>query len=122
MTWRTHSPVFRWSGRQQLLIVNDFPHGFDDRSVTRLRCLADEGPAVGVHLLLVADPEDASAHGPLLDPVWRSLLRLTPLPDDHLADPWIGHAWTYEPSLAPAGSQILREVLAEVARARTKQR
>ncbi|AEY88698.1 export associated protein [Streptomyces hygroscopicus subsp. jinggangensis 5008] len=105
---------------QQLLIVNDFPHGFDDRSVTRLRYLADEGPAVGVHLLLVADREEATAYGPLLDPLWRSLLRLTPLPDDHLADPWIGHAWTYEPSLPPAGDPIVHAVLTEVARARTK--
>lgn len=103
---------------EQLLIVNDFPHGFDDRAVTQLRYLADEGPAVGVHLMLVADREDASAYGPLFDPLWRSLLRLTPVPDDHLADPWVGHAWTYEPSLVPPGSQVLQQVLDQVAAAR----
>ncbi|WP_406836808.1 TerD family protein [Streptomyces sp. AHU1] len=103
---------------EQLLIVNDFPHGFDDRAVTQLRYLADEGPAVGVHLMMVADREDAAAYGPLLDPLWRSLLRITPVPDDHLADPWVGHAWTYEPSLVPANSQVLQQVLAQVAEAR----
>lgn len=103
---------------EQLLIVNDFPHGFDDRAVTQLRYLADEGPAVGVHLMMVADREDAQAYGPLLDPLWRSLLRITPVPDDHLADPWVGHAWTYEPSLVPVNSQILHQVLAAVAAAR----
>ncbi|MGW1723854.1 TerD family protein [Streptomyces sp. NPDC002306] len=103
---------------QQLLVVNDFPHGFDDRAVTQLRYLADEGPAVGVHLMMVADREDAAGYGPLLDPLWRSLLRLTPLPDDHLADPWVGHAWTYEPSLVPSGSQVLQSVLTQVAAAR----
>ncbi|GAB2963215.1 TerD family protein [Streptomyces pseudoechinosporeus] len=103
---------------EQLLIVNDFPHGFDDRAVTQLRYLADEGPAVGVHLMMVADREDAAAYGPLLDPLWRSLLRLTPVPDDHLADPWVGHAWTYEPSLVPPGSQVLQHVLTQVAAAR----
>ncbi|OIK03186.1 TerD family protein [Streptomyces monashensis] len=107
---------------QQLLIVNDFPHGFDERAVTRLRYLADEGPAVGVHLLLVADRGDAAAYGPLLDPLWRSLMRLTPVADDHLADPWVGHSWTYEPSLVPAGSQIVQHVLAEAAEARGKYR
>ncbi|MGW3195120.1 TerD family protein [Streptomyces sp. NPDC001118] len=107
---------------RQLLIVHDFPHGFDDRAVTRLRYLADEGPGVGVHLLLVADREDAAAYGPLLDPLWRSLLRLTPVPDDHFADPWVGHAWTYEPSLVPVGSHIVHQVLTEVARARTQHR
>jgi len=107
---------------EQLLIVNDFPHGFDDRAVTQLRYLADEGPSVGVHLMMVADREDAAGYGPLLDPLWRSLMRLTPLPDDHLADPWVGHAWTYEPPLVPPGSQVLRQVLTEVATARTKRR
>ncbi|MFD7390920.1 TerD family protein [Streptomyces sp. NPDC059852] len=105
---------------QQLLIVNDFPHGFDDRAVNQLRYLADEGPAVGVHLMMVADREDASAYGPLLDPLWRALLRLTPLPDDHLADPWVGHAWTYEPPVVPPGSQVLQQVLTKVAEARAK--
>ncbi|MFI6565514.1 TerD family protein [Streptomyces sp. NPDC050534] len=105
---------------EQLLIVNDFPHGFDDRAVTQLRYLADEGPAVGVHLMMVADREEAAGYGPLLDPLWRSLLRLTPVPDDHLADPWVGHAWTYEPPLVPPGSQVLHQVLTQVAAARTK--
>ncbi|MDT9687770.1 TerD family protein [Streptomyces sp. P9(2023)] len=103
---------------EQLLIVHDFPHGFDDRAVTRLRYLADEGPAVGVHLLMVADREDASAYGPVLDPLWRSLLRITPVPDDHLADPWVGHAWTYEPPRFPSGSRVLPQVLARVSEAR----
>ncbi|MFD6423188.1 TerD family protein [Streptomyces sp. NPDC060198] len=102
----------------QLLVVNDFPHGFDDRAVTRLRYLADEGPSVGVHLLLVADQEDASAYGPVLAPFWRGLLRLTPLAGDHLADPWVRHVWTYEPPKVPQGSRVLERVLAAVAEAR----
>ncbi|MFJ6998044.1 TerD family protein [Streptomyces sp. NPDC003090] len=107
---------------EQLLIVNDFPHGFDDRAVTQLRYLADEGPAVGVHLMMIADREDARAYGPVLDPLWRSLLRVTPVPDDHLADPWVGHAWTYEPPRVPEGSQVLHQVLASVAEARRRSR
>ncbi|MFF2728466.1 TerD family protein [Streptomyces sp. NPDC058008] len=103
---------------EHLLIVNDFPHGFDDRAVTQLRYLADEGPSVGVHLLMVADREDAHAYGPVLDPLWRSLLRITPVAGDHLADPWVGHAWTYEPLRVPRGSRVLEEVLALVAAAR----
>ncbi|WP_432145388.1 TerD family protein [Streptomyces sp. bgisy084] len=103
---------------EQLLIVHDFPHGFDDRALTRLRYLADEGPAVGVHLMLVADRAQSREYGPVLDPLWRSLLRLTPVPDAHLADPWVGHAWTYEPPLAPSGSQVVRQVLGRLAAAR----
>ncbi|MEV7544277.1 TerD family protein [Streptomyces sp. NPDC089915] len=103
---------------EQLLIVHDFPHGFDDRAVTRLRYLADEGPSAGVHLLMVADRDEASAYGPLLDPLWRSLMRLSPVPDHHLADPWVQHAWTFEPDLPPQGSRVLDQTLERVARAR----
>ncbi|MGW7247080.1 TerD family protein [Streptomyces decoyicus] len=103
---------------EQLLIVHDFPHGFDDRALTQLRYLADEGPAVGVHLLMVADRAQSREYGPVLDPLWRSLLRITPVADAHLADPWVGHAWTYEPLLAPKGSQVVRQVLGRVAAAR----
>ncbi|MFG3255593.1 TerD family protein [Streptomyces sp. NPDC048172] len=102
----------------QLLVVHDFPHGFDDRAVTQLRYLADEGPAVGVHLMMVADREDARAYGPVLDPLWRALLRLTPVASDHLADPWVGHAWTYEPPLAPSGSEIVPRVLRQAVEGR----
>ncbi|GGO81477.1 TerD family protein [Wenjunlia tyrosinilytica] len=103
---------------EQLLIVNDFPFGFDDRAVTQLRYLADEGPSVGVQLMMVADRDDARAYGPVLDPLWRALLRLTPTPDDHLADPWVGHAWTFCPLLPPTGSQVLQQVGERVASAR----
>jgi hypothetical protein len=68
--------------------------------------------------MVVADREEAAGYGPLLDPLWRSLLRLTPVADDHLADPWVGHAWTYEPSLPPPGSPVLQQVLTRVAAAR----
>ncbi|MFI0158321.1 TerD family protein [Streptomyces albidoflavus] len=103
---------------EQLLVVHDFPHGFDDRAVTRLRYLADEGPAVGVHLLLVADRDDAAGYGPLLDPLWRGLLRITPLPDRHLADPWVHHLWTFTPPCVPRGSAVLETVVGATARAR----
>ncbi|MFC9157468.1 TerD family protein [Streptomyces bauhiniae] len=105
---------------RRLLIVNDFPQGFDDRALTRLRFLADEGPAAGVHLLLIADRADAGEYGPLLDPLWRSLTRLTPSPDDHFADPWVGHAWTFEPSLPPHGGTVVQQVLGVVSAARIK--
>jgi hypothetical protein len=100
---------------EQLLVVHEFPFGFDDRAVNQLRYLADEGHTVGVHVLLVADREDAAEYGPLLSPLWRATLRLTPLPSDHLADPWVGHAWTYEPPLVPPGSTILPQVLRHLA-------
>ncbi|MGW5335014.1 TerD family protein [Streptomyces bauhiniae] len=105
---------------RRLLIVNDFPQGFDDRALARLRFLADEGPAAGVHLLLVAGRADAGEYGPLLDPLWRSLMRLTPSPDDHFADPWVGHAWTFEPSLPPQGDPVVQQVLGAVSAARIK--
>ena len=63
---------------------------------------------------MVADREDAGVRAGAR-PAVASLLRLTPVPDDHLADPWVGHAWTYEPPLVPPGSQVLPQVLARCA-------
>jgi hypothetical protein len=94
----------------QLLLVHEFPFGFDDRTVGQLRYLAEEGPSVGVQLIIVADPDDARAYGPVLDPLWRDLLRITPVPSDHLADPWVGHAWTFSPQLPAPGSSAFMEV------------
>ncbi len=54
--------------------------------------------------MMVADREDARAYGPVLDPLWRALLRVTPVADDHLANPWVGHAWTFQQSLAAPGA------------------
>lgn len=67
---------------------------------------------------MVADRDEASAYGPLLDPLWRSLMRLSPVPDNHLADPWVGHAWTFEPDLPPQGSRVLDQALERIAQAR----
>lgn len=100
---------------RHLLVVQDFPYGFDDRAVHQLRYLADEGPAAGVHLLLVADRADAHGLGPLLDPLWRGLLRLAPSPEGYLADPWVGHTWTLTPSFAPRAH--LTRLLEQLARA-----
>ena len=104
---------------EQLLIVHDFPHGFDDRALTQLRYLADEGPAVGVHLMMVADrAQDAGSTA-------RSWTRCgapccgsprCPMP----TSPTPGSAMPGRTSrsLAPKGSQVVRQVLGRVAAAR----
>ncbi len=101
-------------GPGRLVVVGGLG-GAGDRAVALLRYLADEGPAAGVLPLVAADPADGRRFGPVLDPLWRSLLRLTPLPDDHLADPWVGHAWTFEPSLPPEGDRVLDRVIGALA-------
>ncbi|MFJ6216543.1 TerD family protein [Streptomyces sp. NPDC092296] len=95
----------------RLLLVHDFPYGFDERTVGRLRYLAEEGPAVGVHLLLVADRADAREYRPALASFWRGLTRLAPLPQDYLADPWVEHLWTYSPLLPAPGDRVLPDLL-----------
>jgi stress response protein SCP2 len=99
---------------RQLLVLHDFPYGFDDRAVAQLRFLIEEGPAAGVHIVFVADPSDASTLGPLVSTLWRSMLRLSAVPDDHIGDPWVGLTWTYTPDGA-AGAPALDTVLARLA-------
>lgn len=100
---------------RQLLVVHGFPYGFDDRTVTQLRHLVEEGPRVGVHVVVVGSRADAQSFGPLLDPLWRAMLRLTPIPEDHIADPWVGHAWTYTPDLPSDGTGVTQTLLTWVA-------
>jgi stress response protein SCP2 len=99
---------------RQLLVLHDFPYAFDDRAVAQLRFLIEEGPAAGVHIVFVADPSDASTLGPLVSSLWRAMLRLSAVPDDHIGDPWVGLTWTYSPDGA-ADASALDAVLARLA-------
>ncbi|GAA0923638.1 hypothetical protein GCM10009557_92190 [Virgisporangium ochraceum] len=102
---------------RQLLVLHDFPYGFDDRAVAQLRYLIEEGPETGVHILFVADPGDASTLGPLVSSLWRSMLRLSAVPDDHIGDPWVGLNWTYTPdgaSSLPAVNSVLARLATRI--------
>ena len=102
---------------KQLLVLHDFPYGFDDRAVTQLRYLIEEGPSYGVNILFVADPGDASTLGPLVSSLWRSMLRLSAVPDDHIGDPWVGINWTYTPdgaSSLPAVNSVLARLASRI--------
>jgi stress response protein SCP2 len=99
---------------RQVLVLHDFPYGFDDRAVAQLRFLIEEGPAAGVHLIFVADPSDATTLGPLVSSLWRSMLRLSATPDDHIGDPWVGLSWTYTPDAA-SGAPTVESVLTRLA-------
>ena len=66
---------------------------------------------------MVGDREDARAYGPLLDPLWRSLLRLTPGP--RTTSPTPGSAMPGRTNRAGAGREsVLPQVLSQVAAAR----
>ncbi|WP_033820138.1 TerD family protein [Kitasatospora sp. MBT63] len=101
----------------RLLLVHDFPYGFDDGTIAKLRYLAEEGPEAGVHLLVVADRAEARAYGPVLDPFWRGLTRMAPVPQEYLADPWVEHLWTYTPVVPEPGGLVLPALLERIAMA-----
>jgi stress response protein SCP2 len=102
-------------GGRRLLVLHDFPYGFDERSVAHLHYLLNEGPEAGVHVLMVADPADSSTLGPLVGAVWRSMARLPVLSGDHMGDPWVGLTWTFTPDVT-TGSTAVDEILARLAR------
>ncbi|MEV4611991.1 TerD family protein [Kitasatospora sp. NPDC049258] len=102
----------------RLLLVHDFPYGFDDGTVAKLRYLSEEGPEAGVHLLVVADRAEAREYGPVLDRFWRGLTRMAPVPQEYLADPWVEHLWTYTPAAPAPGTLALPALLERVAQAR----
>jgi hypothetical protein len=107
----------RIDSARQIVVLHDFPFGFDDRGIVQLRFLMEEGPAAGVHLLFVADPSDADSLGPLVSSLWRSMLRLSAVADDHIGDPWVGITWTYTPDGASGGpglDSVLTRLAAQI--------
>jgi DNA segregation ATPase FtsK/SpoIIIE, S-DNA-T family len=93
----------------RLLLVSDFPHGFDAKAAERLVHIARNGPRAGVHLVVVVNDEIPQPHGFTSDALrpWclvveqrteaafsiryptleRADLHLEPLPSD--AEGWI---------------------------------
>ncbi|GAB3855625.1 TerD family protein [Dactylosporangium cerinum] len=109
------SPYEDIDGGRRLLVLHDFPYGFDDSAFNRLQYLLHEGPEAGVHVLMVADPQDSSTLGPMVGAVWRSMARLPVLSGDHMGDPWVGLTWTFTPDVT-TGSTAVDEILARLAR------
>ncbi|BCJ63241.1 TerD family protein [Polymorphospora rubra] len=93
-------------GGRRLLVLHDFPFGFDERSIAQIQYLINDGPGAGVNLLLVADPADSSTLGPLVSSLWRSMSRLAAVPDDHVGDPWVGLSWTFTPDPVGSGAAL----------------
>ncbi|MEU0562120.1 TerD family protein [Dactylosporangium sp. NPDC006015] len=109
------SPYENIDGGRRLLVLHDFPYGFDEATFARLQYLLNEGPEAGVHVLMVADPADSSTLGPMVGAVWRSMARLPVVSGDHMGDPWVGLTWTFTPDVT-TGSAAVDEILARLAR------
>jgi stress response protein SCP2 len=109
------SPYEHIDGGRRLLVLHDFPYGFDEAAFSRLQYLLNEGPEAGVHVLMVADPADSSTLGPMVGAVWRSMARLPVVAGDHMGDPWVGLTWTFTPDVT-TGSAAVEEILARLAR------
>ena len=97
-----------------LLVLHDFPFGLDDRGMSAIRFLTEEGGAAGISVLLVADPADAVGSGGAAELVWHAATRLTSQPHDSIGDPWVGNIWTYLPD-GPDAGRTVDAVLASLA-------
>lgn len=102
---------------ERLVILNDFPYGFDDAEIGKVRFLVEEGPSAGVQLLVIASHAEVDGRGPLITSLFRSFLRLPVEPDDHLGDGWTGSTWTFLPDVGPDSPVVLDTVLARLAAA-----
>ena len=87
------------SEASRVLVWHDFPYGLDERGLTSVRFLVEEGRSAGIYLVFVADPSDVAVGGPTADAIWRSALRLVAEPLECVGDPWVGLEWTYTPEM-----------------------
>ncbi|MBN1174121.1 MAG: TerD family protein [Micromonosporaceae bacterium] len=92
----------------RLLVWHDFPFGLDERGMSSVRFLIEQGPSAGVFMLIVADAVDVRSVGNAAEPVWDASLRLAATPAECVGDPWVGLPWTYTPDLPDTSDQIDR--------------
>ncbi|RIJ70136.1 stress protein [Nakamurella silvestris] len=100
---------------ERLVVLTDFPYGFDDSEIAKVRFLAEEGAAAGVQLLVIGSHAEIEGRGPLVASFFRGCLRLPVEPDDHLGDGWTGTTWTFNPDMGPADGALLDRILGQVA-------
>jgi len=97
--------------RHRLLVVHDFPTGFDDRALGLLRYLAEEGAGLGLQVLLTCATSEAVPHGPLVASLLRGCSRLPAGTGEVMVDGFGGTSWEFAPDLGPDDPATLDRVL-----------
>ncbi len=101
--------------RDRILVVHDFPTGFDDRTLGLLRYLAEGGARLGLQILLTCATSEAVPHGPLVSSLLRGCARVPADSGEVMVDGFGGTSWEFAPDLGPDDPSTLDRVLTRLA-------
>jgi hypothetical protein len=94
-------------GRDRLLVITDFPTGFDDRCLGLLRHLID----VGLSVLTDGTDSPATPAGPLASTLFKVFFRVPAGEGGGLTDGFGGVDWQFTPDLGPTDARLVDSVL-----------
>ncbi len=103
-------------GRDRLLVITDFPTGFDDRCLGLLRHLID----VGLSVLTDGTDSQAVPSGPLASTLFKVFFRVPAGEGGGMTDGFGGVDWHFTPDLGPADAQLVDAVLTWAGRPTTQ--
>ena len=101
-------------GRDRLLVITDFPTGFDDRCLGLLRHLID----VGLSVLTDGTDSQAVPTGPLASTLFKVFFRVPAGEGGGMTDGFGGVDWHFTPDLGPADPGLVDMVLSWAAQGR----
>ncbi|MGD9959054.1 TerD family protein [Nocardioides sp.] len=102
----------------RLLLVTDFPTGLDEGTLRHLITVIEQGPRLGVHLMVTGTHAE-SLDLPLLAWLRDYFLRVTSVPGGDLVDGYAGINWTFLPDAGPTDPRIIDDVLDRLALTRS---
>ncbi len=99
--------------RDQLVVITDFPVGFDEECLNLLLQLVTAGPAAGMQFVLTG----SQSQGPLPPAASTLFASFNPVPagpGGSITDGFGGIEWQFVPDLGPADPHLLERVLTRI--------
>jgi stress response protein SCP2 len=102
-------------GAGPVIVLSDFPHGYQATDIEHIIRLAAIGPAVRLSLIIVGSNESQSTDSGL-SALSRHCQHLPTIGDLKIFDPWTDNEWEFTPDAVPNDSDRLAKVMGVLAR------
>ena len=102
-------------GAGPVIVLSDFPHGYQAVDIERIIRLATIGPALRLSLIIVGSNESQSSDSGL-SALSRHCQHLPTVGDLKIFDPWTDNEWEFTPDAVPNDTDRLAKVMGVLAR------
>lgn len=94
----------------RVVVLSDFPHGYQEVDIARIMALATANPSSGLSLIIIGSDESRSEE-PQLAALARHCQLLPVGAELEILDPWTHNEWTFTPDAIPADADRLAKVM-----------